>query len=187
MSEQVVATPELLEEWIFDKGRAEVLLAEQDGRPVGFALFFHLPRACRDISGGFVRTAGSQRQRGGQGAAAGAGASCSGTRLRTAGMGLSGLERSEHRLLSGAGGRTHGGLDDLPPDRGKPAAHGRGTDRGSCAARSAPCARGVFGAGVMSSRRFPGCAPGRFTARPESTTNRACFIMSPCFPLPLPR
>ena len=41
MSEQVVATPELLEEWIFDKGRAEVLLAEQDGRPVGFALFFH--------------------------------------------------------------------------------------------------------------------------------------------------
>ena len=41
MSEQVVATPELLEEWIFDKGRAEVLLAEQDGRPVGFVLFFH--------------------------------------------------------------------------------------------------------------------------------------------------
>ena len=41
MSEQVVATPELLEEWFFDKGRAEVLLAEQDGRPVGFALFFH--------------------------------------------------------------------------------------------------------------------------------------------------
>ena len=41
MSEQVVATPELLEEWFFDKGRAEVLLAEQDGGPVGFALFFH--------------------------------------------------------------------------------------------------------------------------------------------------
>ena len=41
MSEQVVATPELLEVWFFDKGRAEVLLAEQDGRPVGFALFFH--------------------------------------------------------------------------------------------------------------------------------------------------
>ena len=41
MSEQVVATPELLEEWIFDKGREEVLLVEQDGRPVGFALFFH--------------------------------------------------------------------------------------------------------------------------------------------------
>lgn len=41
MSDQVVATPELLEEWIFDKGRAEVLLAELDGKPVGFALFFH--------------------------------------------------------------------------------------------------------------------------------------------------
>ncbi len=41
MSDQVVATPELLEEWVFDKGRAEVLLAELAGKPVGFALFFH--------------------------------------------------------------------------------------------------------------------------------------------------
>lgn len=41
MSDQVVATPELLEEWIFERGRAEVLLAELAGKIVGFALFFH--------------------------------------------------------------------------------------------------------------------------------------------------
>ena len=41
MSDQVVATEELLEHWLFDEKKAEVLLAEADGRPVGFALFFH--------------------------------------------------------------------------------------------------------------------------------------------------
>ena len=41
MLDQVVATPELLREWIFEKGRAEVLFAEDNGKTVGFALFFH--------------------------------------------------------------------------------------------------------------------------------------------------
>ena len=41
MLDQVVATEELLEEWIFDKGKAEVIFACEDGREVGFALFFH--------------------------------------------------------------------------------------------------------------------------------------------------
>jgi len=41
MSDQVVATPELLREWIFDKQKAEVLFALEEGREVGFALFFH--------------------------------------------------------------------------------------------------------------------------------------------------
>lgn len=41
MLEQVVATEELLEEWIFDKNKAEVIFACEDGREVGFALFFH--------------------------------------------------------------------------------------------------------------------------------------------------
>ena len=36
-----VATEDLLREWIFEKQKAEVLLAEEDGIPVGFALFFH--------------------------------------------------------------------------------------------------------------------------------------------------
>ena len=41
MPDQVVATEELLREWIFERGRAEVLLAELDEKPAGFALFFH--------------------------------------------------------------------------------------------------------------------------------------------------
>ena len=41
MADEVIATEELLEEWIFDKGKAEVLFAEENGTPVGFALFFH--------------------------------------------------------------------------------------------------------------------------------------------------
>lgn len=39
MEDQVVATEELLREWIFEKGKAEVLFAIEDGREVGFALF----------------------------------------------------------------------------------------------------------------------------------------------------
>lgn len=41
MEDQVVATPELLTEWIFEKQKAEVVFAEVDGQPVGFTLFFH--------------------------------------------------------------------------------------------------------------------------------------------------
>lgn len=41
MSDDVVATPKLLEEWIFDKQKAEVIFALENGKEVGFALFFH--------------------------------------------------------------------------------------------------------------------------------------------------
>ena len=41
MSDEVVADEETLEEWIFDKGKAEVLFAVVDGQEIGFALFFH--------------------------------------------------------------------------------------------------------------------------------------------------
>lgn len=41
MLPEVVATEELLEAWIFDKQRAEVLFAVLEGEEVGFALFFH--------------------------------------------------------------------------------------------------------------------------------------------------
>lgn len=46
MENEVVATPELLEEWIFDKQKAEVLFVLSDEltaerKEVGFALFFH--------------------------------------------------------------------------------------------------------------------------------------------------
>ena len=41
MSKQVVATQELLTEWIFEKKKAEVIFAMEKGKEVGFALFFH--------------------------------------------------------------------------------------------------------------------------------------------------
>ena len=41
MADEVVATEELLREWIFVRQKAEVIFALEDGREVGFALFFH--------------------------------------------------------------------------------------------------------------------------------------------------
>ena len=41
MLDEVVANEELLEEWIFDKQKAEVIFAVEDESEVGFALFFH--------------------------------------------------------------------------------------------------------------------------------------------------
>lgn len=41
MLDQVTATPELLREWIFQKGKAEVVFPVLEGKEIGFALFFH--------------------------------------------------------------------------------------------------------------------------------------------------
>lgn len=41
LENEVVATPAILEEWLFDKKKAEVVFALEDGKEVGFALFFH--------------------------------------------------------------------------------------------------------------------------------------------------
>ena len=41
LEEEVVATEEILEEWLFDKEKAEVIFAVVEGKEVGFALFFH--------------------------------------------------------------------------------------------------------------------------------------------------
>ena len=41
MLNEVIADEKLLEEWIFDKQKAEVIFALEDGKEVGFALFFH--------------------------------------------------------------------------------------------------------------------------------------------------
>lgn len=38
---EVVATPQLLEQWIFQKQKAEVLFVLENNKEVGFALFFH--------------------------------------------------------------------------------------------------------------------------------------------------
>ena len=41
MLDDVVATPALLKEWIFEKKKAEVIFAVENSKEVGFALFFH--------------------------------------------------------------------------------------------------------------------------------------------------
>ena len=41
MADQVVAEESMLEEWIFDKQKAEVLFVLEEEKEVGFALFFH--------------------------------------------------------------------------------------------------------------------------------------------------
>lgn len=41
MANEVVATEALLHEWLFEKQVAEVIFAEEAGRPVGFALYFY--------------------------------------------------------------------------------------------------------------------------------------------------
>ena len=41
MTYDVVATEELLGEWLFDKKSAEVIVALDNDKPIGYALFFH--------------------------------------------------------------------------------------------------------------------------------------------------
>ena len=41
LSGEVVATESLLREWLFEKRTAEVLIAELEGVPIGYSLFFH--------------------------------------------------------------------------------------------------------------------------------------------------
>jgi GNAT superfamily N-acetyltransferase len=41
LENEVVATEALLEEWLFDREKAEVLIAREGDIPVGFALYFH--------------------------------------------------------------------------------------------------------------------------------------------------
>lgn len=41
LADEVVADEETLREWIFEKKKAEVIFALENGQEVGFALFFH--------------------------------------------------------------------------------------------------------------------------------------------------
>ena len=41
MLDEVVATEELLREWLFERKKAEVFFAVDGGHEVGFVLFFH--------------------------------------------------------------------------------------------------------------------------------------------------
>ena len=93
LEEEVVATEEILEEWLFDKEKAEVIFAVVEGKEVGFALFFHnfstfLGRAGIYLEDLYV----GHRHR----AAQRTGAHRRRARLRTAGMVVPRLEHAEH-------------------------------------------------------------------------------------------
>ena len=124
MSDQVVATPEILREWLFEKKTAEVIFAEAEGKAVGYALFFHnfstfLGRAGVYLEDLFVLP----EERGkGYGKALLKDHRVAG--LRPAGVGVSRLEQALHRLLYQENARRpHGRVDGVPPDGGDP---GRG-------------------------------------------------------------
>ena len=60
MLDEVVADEAMLEEWLFDRRAAEVVFALEEGREVGFALFFHnfstfLGRSGVDLEDLYVR------------------------------------------------------------------------------------------------------------------------------------
>ena len=41
MLDEVIADEDLIREWVFRRNKAEVIFALEDGKEVGFALFFH--------------------------------------------------------------------------------------------------------------------------------------------------
>lgn len=99
---------------------AEVLLAEEDGQVIGFALFFHNFSTFLARPGGVprrpVRRAGTPRSGPRQGAVGGAGPHGDRARLRPVGVVGAELERTGDRLLPRAGGGADGRVDRLPVD-----------------------------------------------------------------------
>ena len=117
MEDQVIADETLLETWIFEKRKAEVLLAFEGVTPVGFALFFHnfstwLGRAGIYLEDLFVLP--EYRGRGIRQAveAAAEAAGAHGTRCSAAAagwtyrVGVPRLERAEHCVLGKSVGAT---------------------------------------------------------------------------------
>ena len=86
MLDEVVATEALLHEWLFEKQSAEVLLAEEAGEPVGFALFFHNFSTFLGRPGLYLEDLFIKPGHQGKGYAQAACANCRGARVWTHGM-----------------------------------------------------------------------------------------------------
>ena len=118
MLPEVVATEELLREWIFEKQKAEVIFSLEAGTEVGFALFFHnfsRPLCETGIPGPRLWQRSSETT----------GQNCCRPWLRPAGMVVPGLEQAQHRFLPVTGGRAHGRLDRIPHCRQNPDRSGK--------------------------------------------------------------
>ena len=135
MLDEVVATPELLEEWLFDRKKAEVVFAVEDGVEVGFALFFHnfstfLGRAGIYLEDLYVKPAYR-----GRGFGKALLTKLARAEVRTSGVVVTRLEPSEHRLLPVDGRGADEGLDRLPHQR----RHAAETRRGRLTHDEQPC------------------------------------------------
>ena len=129
MLDQVVADEATLADQLFHRKNAQVLFALEDGREVGFALFFHnfstfLGRAGLYL--GPVRPAGAPGQGVWQGHVPAACRHRPGAGLRPHGVVVPGLERAQHWILPVSGGGGHERLDRVPPDRRDPERAGGG-------------------------------------------------------------
>ena len=102
--DQVVADEATLRDQLFEKRRAEVLFALEDGTEVGFALFFQNFSTFLGRAGLYLEDLYVRPEHRGKG-------------LRPPGVVVPGLEHPQHRLLQVPGGGDHGGLDRLPPYR----------------------------------------------------------------------
>ncbi len=100
MLDEVVADEKTLEEWLFQRKKAEVIFAVVEGEEVGFALFFHnfstfLGRAGLYLEDLYVKP----EHRGKwvwEGHIAKAGRHCCGEKMRPFGMVVPGLEQTQH-------------------------------------------------------------------------------------------
>ena len=102
MLDQVVADEAVLRDQLFERHRAEVLFALENGTEVGFALFFHnfstfLGRSGLYLEDLYVRP--EHRKRRWQGPPSSAGGHRRGAGLRPAGVVVPELEHPQYRLL----------------------------------------------------------------------------------------
>ena len=99
LKHEVTATEELLEEWLFDKQKAEVIFARENGREIGFALFFH--NFSTFLGRGGIPRTGIRKEHYGK-----TRPYCGGKGLRSSGMVVPRPESTQHRILSLSGSGT---------------------------------------------------------------------------------
>lgn len=124
LSGEVVATEELLREWLFDRHAAEVIFAMEGNTEVGFALFFGNFSTFLGRGGIYLEDLFVKEQYRGRRLRPGAARKTRfhrpRARLRQARMGLPRLEQAKHRLLSQPQRPPHVRLDHLPRRRRDP-------------------------------------------------------------------
>ncbi len=118
MSNEVTATEDILKKSLFEERSAEALIAEEDGEVVGYAVMFTNFSTFTGKKGMYLEDICPFFRKKGYGkkAVCPGSTDSAGTRLRTDGMVLPGLEYPFHQLLPQNRRRSHGGMDRIPDD-----------------------------------------------------------------------